>query len=62
MVNSIWILRFGKNSEILMFGNSKLNKIKCKRSLLEVLGYWIWVLKVTEGFSGPFPRVGENDL
>ena len=32
----------------------KQNKIKFKRSLLEVSGYWIWVLKVIEGFSGPF--------
>ena len=32
----------------------KQNKIKCKRSLLEVSGYWIWVLKDIEGFSGPF--------
>ena len=45
-----------------MFGNLNLNKIKCKRCILEVPGCWIWVLKVTEGFSGPFPRVGEDDL
>ena len=45
-----------------MFGNRNLNKIKCKRSILEFPGCWIWVLKVIEGFSGPFPHIGEDDL
>ena len=40
----------------------KYNEVKFKRSLLEVSGYWIWVVKVIEGFSGPFPHVGEDDL
>ena len=35
-----------------MVENWKLNEIKCKGSLLEVSSYWIWVLKVTEGFLG----------
>ena len=45
-----------------MVENWKYNEVKCKRSLLEVSGYWIWSLKVIEGFSGPFPRVGDDDL
>ena len=31
-----------------MFGNWKLNKIKCK-SLLEVLGHWGWIPRATKG-------------
>ena len=62
MVNLVWIFRFGKNSEGYCLENWNLNTIKCKRSILEVSSYWIWVLKITEGFSGSFPRVGEDDL
>ena len=25
-------------------------------------GWWIWVLKITEGFLGSFPYIGEDDL
>ena len=39
-----------------------LNKIKCKIEPLEVSGYWIRVLQVTERSSGLFPHVGEDDL
>ena len=45
-----------------MVENFKYNEVKCKRSLLEVSGYLIWVLQATEGFSGPFPHVREDDL
>ena len=41
-----------------MVENWELNEIKYKRNLLEVSGYWFWVLKATKGSSGPFPRVG----
>ena len=62
MVNLVWIFRFGKNSEGYCLENWNINTIKCKRSILEVLGCWIWVLKITKGFSGSFPHVGEDDL
>ena len=45
-----------------MVENLKFNEVKYEKSLLEVLGYWILVLQATEGFSGPFPRIGEDDL
>ena len=53
-MNLFWIFGLLVKTGVVMFGNGKLNKIKCKRSLLEVSSYWIWVLKVTEGFSSPF--------
>ena len=43
MVNSIWILRFGKNRGVgwLQADNKmKENKKNNKRGLLEVSGYW----------------------
>ena len=47
MVNLVWIFGFGKNSEGYCLENLNLNTIKCKISILEVSGCWIWVLKVT---------------
>ena len=38
------------------------NEVKYKRNFLEVSSYRFWVLEETEGSSGPFPRVGEDDL
>ena len=62
MVNLAWIMGFCKNKGGLMVENLKYNEVKCKKSLLEVSGYWIWALKVIERFSGPFPPIGEDDL
>ena len=62
MVNLVSIFGFGKNSERYFLVNRNLNTIKCRRIILEVSGYWIWVLKITEGFPGSFPRIGEDDL
>ena len=42
---------------------NKLSKKKdCKIELLELSGYWMRVLQVTERSSGLFPRVGKDDL
>ena len=38
MVNLLWTLRFDKNRGGLMMVKLKLNKLKCKIELLEVLG------------------------
>ena len=62
MVNLVWIFGFGKNSERYCLENLNLNTIKCKRSIVEVSGCWIWVLKITEGFPGSFPRIREDNL
>ena len=40
---------------------TKIRK-KYKIELLELSGYWMQVLHVTERSSGSFPRVGEDDL
>ena len=32
----------------------KINKIKCKIELFEVLGYWGWIPRATEGSQGLF--------
>ena len=61
-MNSIWTLRFGKNRGILMVKTGNENEVKYKRNFLEVSGYRFWVLEATEGSSGPFPRIGEDDL
>ena len=45
-----------------MVEKMKYNEVKCGISLLEVSGYWIWVLDATKGFLGPFPHVGEDNL
>ena len=62
MVNLFYISRFNKNRGILMAKTGNENEVKYKRNFLEVSGYWFWVLEATEGSSGPFPRVGEDDL
>ena len=36
----------------------KINKIKCKIELLELLGYWGWIPKVTEGSHNLFLALG----
>ena len=36
----------------------KMNEIKCKIELLEVLGYWGWIPKATEGSQGLFLVLG----
>ena len=36
----------------------KINKIKCKIELLEVLGYWGWIPRATEGSQGLFLALG----
>ena len=36
MVNSIWILRLGKSSEVLGFKTENKSKLKCKIEPLEV--------------------------
>ena len=61
-MNSIWILRFGKNRGILTVKIGNENEVKYKRNFLEVSSYRFWVLEATEGSSGPFPLVGEDDL
>ena len=38
------------------------NEVKYKINFLKVSGYRFWVLEATEGSSGHFPRVGEDDL
>ena len=64
VINGELVLDYGilQKQGGLMVENWKSNEIKCERSLLEVSCYWILVLQSTEGFSGPFPRVGEDDL
>ena len=36
----------------------KINKIKCKIELLELLGYWGWIPRVTEGSQDLFLALG----
>ena len=36
----------------------KMNKIKCKIELLEVLGYWGWIPRANEGSQGLFLALG----
>ena len=62
MENLFWISGFDKNRGILMVKIGNENEVKYKRNFLEVSGYRILVLKATEGSSGHFPRVGEDDL
>ena len=38
--------------------NLNLNKIKCKIELLELLGYWGWIPRVTEGSQDLFLALG----
>ena len=38
--------------------NRNLNKIKCKIELLELLGYWGWIPRVTEGSQDLFLALG----
>ena len=40
----------------------KKNKKNNKRGLLEVSGYWALDSRATEGSSGSFPLIGEDDL
>ena len=61
MVNLFGFWVFGKNKGCNGL-KLEINKLKCKIEHLEVLGHWSWNLRATEGFQGPFPRVGENDL
>ena len=69
-MNSIWISGFDKNRGVLVKTvrvgcvqtENKLSKKNCKIELLELSGYWMRVLQVTERSSGSFPRVGEDDL
>ena len=56
---------FVKTRGVSMIGKLKINEVKknnCKIELLELSGYWMRVLQVTERSSGSFPRVGEDDL
>ena len=60
-MNSIWILRSGKNSGVNCLGTenkTSKNKKKIKKELLEVLGDWGWIPRATEGFQGPFLALG----
>ena len=36
----------------------KINKIRCKIELLELLGYWGWIPRVTEGSQDLFLALG----
>ena len=60
-MNSIWILRFGKNRGVgwLETKNKlKKNKKNNKIDLLEVSGCWALDPKATEGFQGHFLALG----
>ena len=40
----------------------KINKIKCKIELFEVLGHWFKVLRQLTCPRGLFSRIGEHDI